>query len=229
MMPNLDKDALTVGSTLILPHMIIYTINEREGCAKVDRRDAQPTSDYQINSVLETPVYGVNCREYLFGGGQYNVMEHYSHMERRVDESWTMFQKFVVSEFGTHDIISCEDLINYLKFKANNIVVRPNYNVDENSLAINFGLNVAEITKLTTTIKLAAKAHPDCKLDIWGLLGPFTNKILKRFLEASHPIDWWIIDDPGRQYTGSRNPRFEHPSEWYGSMYVDKVNDATLA
>jgi len=66
-------------------------------------------------------------------------------------------------------------------------------------------------------LSASARVSPDPR----AALAPFKKRLIRRYLkEAATPIEWWIVDDPSRQYTVSLNPRIEDPADWYGSSMV---------
>lgn len=49
----------------------------------------------------------------------------------------------------------------------------------------------------------------------------FKGRLLDTYLRAmAEPIQWWVVEDPGRQYTASRDPRAETPASWYGAAFA---------
>ena len=55
------------------------------------------------------------------------------------------------------------------------------------------------------------------------VLEPFIEKILARYEELRETrLDWWIVDEPGRQWTASLNPAIVEPKVWYGPWYYER-------
>lgn len=86
------------------------------------------------------------------------------------------------------------------------------------------------IGKATRIYDERAALHPGAVIDFYTPFLPWivaTREKLSALRER--PLRWWIVQDPGRQYTASVNPRCEEPAEWYGADYVADPAEARAA
>ena len=90
------------------------------------------------------------------------------------------------------------------------------------------GLSLLEIFGLMTTVMVVQRNHPDRKIDLSETLQPMVIAALNRYDAVVQDEDanvvkrslkYWIIDNPGAQFTGSLNPRSMTLRATYGSVY----------
>jgi len=231
MMPNLNKDLLVVGETLRLPHMALHTLAKHDtyvkGIILVDTGDTSRSDYYFHREGLAAD--RINCSEYLQGGTWFAVIEQrvLGISRGRAFAAWDMFKNCKISEPNVNDLVTRDALCKHLNWRAHYICITQSGKIDYRILVDEFKLTSDEVIKLITATEIASKEFPHRPLNVYKALKPAREKVLAA-LDALAPqaIEWWIITDPGRQYTGSLNPQFEHPSEWYGSAYVCETTQA---
>ena len=80
-----------------------------------------------------------------------------------------------------------------------------------------FRLNKDQIMRVIDVVLRTRITHPHQSIDLSPTLLPICDEIVATYnLMANVPIDWWIIEEPSRQYTVSRDLRLEDPMLWYG-------------
>lgn len=79
-----------------------------------------------------------------------------------------------------------------------------------------------EILRFSLSVIEYAERYPRQQLDPTLALDKF-RKILDQKYEdcLMKPIEWWITQNPERQYTASINPCMEDPVTWYGQAAFD--------
>jgi len=82
-----------------------------------------------------------------------------------------------------------------------------------------FGLDDAQVAKLLSAVSDAVAANPGRRLDLSRALAPFRAALLAKYDQVPQAVGWWIVTDPGRQYTASLDPRMEDPASWYGDAF----------
>lgn len=80
-----------------------------------------------------------------------------------------------------------------------------------------FGMTKDDVLKLVTRLVLDG-GH----LNIGIVLDHLCSCVMRKLRESDgHQLGFWIVVDPGRQWTASRNPAVASAEEYYGEYYVE--------
>lgn len=100
-----------------------------------------------------------------------------------------------------------------------------NGHVNVRSLRRVLGLSDAEIAELSVA---AAGAFATARrVGAAGALAPFRAALVAKYDATPATLSWWIVADPSRQFSGSRDPRPSSPREWYGALFAERVDEPT--
>lgn len=240
-LPHLNTDLLRRNEMFELPHLRIMPRVVRTnfiagdlglpiGADSVDS-DYGPRVNLRhwdvIDAVLYNPVHS-NIRALADGSRRLVVMGgvHLSKEPHMRDEVFPIpFLDFV--ETGGPKLSAVLDRARFEKQLDSYIrcVVDGKGRISLGRLRHVFGLNDAELFKLSIAVAAVQAKHPGRRLDLTAALAPYREKLVQKYEAMPDVIEWWIRDDPGRQYTASREPRIEDPAVWYGKGYCDKPKD----
>lgn len=235
-LPNLRPGALEKGTPLQLPHLTLVPTVVRGpfavGTISLPAGAPASSSDYdpigaRVWSISLTVGWApaqINIQQLANGRGRYIVMGLTENNPRRQWQSdpttsGIPYASYVNAEPCLHDIIPRSEFTRIVDQSTRSAVNRRGI-VNNVVLRNLFGLTVAELSGFTSAAALAAAQNPGRRIDMSPSLARFRNALFAAYEEAPAAIDWWIVVDPSRQHTASRDPRIEDPEVWYGDAYV---------
>lgn len=101
-----------------------------------------------------------------------------------------------------------------------------NGRVNVRSLRRVLGLSEAEIAEISAAAASAFAAGA-LRVDAGAALAPFRAALVGRYDAAPATLAWWIVEDPSRQFSASRDPRPVSAREWYGAAFAERVEEPT--
>lgn len=246
-MPNLDTSKLVKNEKFDLAHLSLTASvirgNFLVGVAAVNEK--QPSSDYGFASkssaiqrryrsrFYDTVAFGVaplNVRQIASGAGQFCVAAvidndgmSWRRRRRRFGKPNQMipFHKYAGARAGpsVDDILPLETLEAIIDHGICGVVNHQG-GISLRTLRNHLSLDSAQLIKFIEVVSEAMLTTMPKHIDLVDALAPFRAKLVEKWKAYPKEIAWWIKEDPGRQYTASRNPRIENPQEWYGAAYV---------
>ena len=98
--------------------------------------------------------------------------------------------------------------------------------VNVRSLRRVLGLSESEIAEMSAAAAsaFATGARRVCAL---GALAPFRAALVAKYDATPSALAWWIVDDPSRQFSATRDPRPASAREWYGAAFAERVEEPT--
>ena len=84
-----------------------------------------------------------------------------------------------------------------------------------------FALSDAELAAVVVAAARAVDARAG-RISAERALAPFKAAVLAAYDATPAAIGWWIVADPSRQFTVTRDPAPETPREWYGAAFVER-------
>lgn len=238
---DLKAGVLTAGATTRLPHLVLNTLVARGNRAtgSVSLPAPQPDSDYGGN--LHNPSLRPRRGEWSgynsFAADFVNLAHLAAGTERYViirvanlrllarerddgdldyDEEWIPLRTYADDppDFGA--VFDPDMFEAALERVVDGAISRTNQ-IRITGLAKYLGLTPAEVVNFVQAAITAITSNPGARVSAVDALAPFRARIRARYDAAAlRPIEWWIKQDPGRQYTSSLNPRMEDPAAWYG-------------
>lgn len=238
-LPNLRPGALEKGTPLQLPHLtLVPTVVRGQfavGIISLPAGAPESSSDYDpmgarawsVRSAVDWAPARINIQELASGRGRYIVMGLAENNPRRQWQSdpatsGIPYASYVNAEPGLHDLIPRPVFTRIVDQSTRSVVTRRGV-VNNVVLRNLFGLSVAELSGFTSAVALAREQNPGRRIDMSPSLTRFRDALFAAYEEAPTAIDWWIIVEPSRQHTASRNPRAADPAVWYGDAYVADV------
>ena len=100
-----------------------------------------------------------------------------------------------------------------------------NGRVNARSLRRVLGLGDAEIAELT--VAAAGAFETARRIGAAGALAPFRASLVAKYDATPAALEWWIVADPSRQFSATRDPRPSSPREWYGAAFAERVDAPT--
>ena len=242
-LPNLRPGALEKGTPLQLPHLTLVPTAVRGpfavGTIGLPAGTPAASSDYDpigarawsARSTVGWAPARINIQELASGRGLYTVMGITENNPRRQGQSdpatsGIPYASYVNAEPGLHEIIPRSELARVVDQSMRSVVNRRGV-VNNVVLRNLFGLSVAELSGFTSAVALAAAQNPGRRIDMSPSLARFRNALFTAYEAAPSTIDWWIVVEPSRQHTASRDPRIEAPAVWYGDAYVGEAKPPT--
>ena len=233
--PFKEGRTITIASGLKLTPEKVFSPLVCSG--KVSYGPARDISDYDREAMRQSPNIspsdyrkskadadailageGVTLRAYY-----QNTRDDHGHMEGKP----LRFDQF--SRSGTpltHHILPRQKFLYELKELVRNTITKRGA-LDGLSLQ-KLGLSHLQIFGLMTAVMAVQGKYPDRKIDLSETLEPMVVAALARYDavvqdEATDVVKFslrfWIIDNPGAQFTGSLNPRSMTLGATYGSVY----------
>jgi hypothetical protein len=127
------------------------------------------------------------------------------------------FARFAEKEPGLADVLPREKLRDALDDSLSGAYKDKKVNLEVMRRMLQ--MTPEEITRLTLAVTRLQSENPGRALDLRAALTPFKNRVLAAYDATPTEITWWIVHEPGRQFTASVNPRMEDPAAWYGEAY----------
>jgi hypothetical protein len=232
-MPNLDIARLSKSVTSILPYCKLTPTRVRGNFAagKVELIATQPTSDYEPIKPNIDPSWRVRGMD-KYGKNYINLKmitadkplviltyhdEH--HRWRRYDSHVINYGSFW-NEPTKETIIPRPTLKHAIDRIAKGIVDRIG-RVNVVALKQVFKMSDDHIIQLVSAVSAATAENPGARIDVTPSLAQHIDHLLSKYDDRPSAIQWWILNDPTRQYTSSINPRVSNPADWYGTWYKD--------
>ncbi|MFA6166955.1 MAG: RING finger domain-containing protein [Gemmatimonadaceae bacterium] len=229
-LPDFDRRLFVAASTVVLPHLRLDVDVAGGAMAAGSLRPpegapAPPASDYgsdyeyrwDFDRTLVRSKY-INTYQFASGRNRFVVIGYCEEISD-YDETAIPFQQYV--DRGSpmlSDIISQAQLESTLGLYARSVTPSASgVTIAITPLRRIFGLTEAEISRAVEAVSEARRLNPGRRLNIRSSLARNIRAILDRYAALPGVIPWWIIQDPGRQYTASVDPRMESPAEWYGA------------
>jgi hypothetical protein len=234
-LPNCRRDALQRGVPFVMPYLTLEprVVRGRFAVGEMSLPPGSMHSDYGAPahrsrstwSLTETAAYtpnAVNARQISANTTRFVVMDvvtkrDTSRRRWRGDPGkiGLPFESYAAAEPTRDDILPRAFYMELLNSHARG-VVNGRGQINITTLLRVFGLETAEVATFAAAVAAAAAASPGRKIDASLALARFIHTLLARYDALPNAIDWWVVTDPSRQYTGSINPIIEEPVQWYG-------------
>lgn len=125
-------------------------------------------------------------------------------------------EDFDVSPPVMSDVFSEDTFEKNLSYAATG-PIRYDGSINLLSLRDTFGMTDEEISKYATTYLMKLSKfkgrYRERKNIVDEEMKPFMDKLRKRY-EKDKIVEWWIIDDPSSQFTGSLKPKISTEKKW---------------
>jgi hypothetical protein len=230
-LPHLRRGALVKGGPLWLPHLVLRPQAVQglyaTGTAELPPGEAPPLSDYdpaELAEGVETEwsQAPINLRELVSGKGRYAIIGKINcELVRRGAEAFSgvglPLARYAAAEPTFSDALPPEEFERLVATAADSIVRGGLVNVA--ALHRVFRFTAEEVSRFTATVLGLFARHPGRKLDITPALARHRAALGAAYGAAPAKVEWWIVNDPSRQYTVSLNPRMETPDLWYGPSF----------
>lgn len=243
MMPNLRKEAIIPNTKIELTHVSlevdevidqIYMIGE----LKLPKNAVAAGTDYSPFTELQEEIseHGLedvrglsfahaksmnyNFYDVITGKDRFVLMDYYANM-------YKSRSKFTLDKYAEKggpmftEVYPRETFVKMVEKAVRRVCPPSCSNVGIATLKQIFGLNDEQIIKITMAIIDMRQRNPNKKLSLQSALQPFCDALLAKYDAVPDYISWWIVEDPGRQYSGSFDPRMENASDWYGKEAVE--------
>lgn len=233
--PHLKPGLLAKGVPLQLPHLTLEPCVVRglfaAGTLSLPAGAPAASSDYdssqtwlsQVEDLCEFGPMNINIHQLQSGENRFVVMATVerapARRRRRAADAkkGIKLARYAEKEPTLKDLLGREALAKHLERLAKG-VVDPHGHVNIRSLRLVFGLNEEQVGRVLKAVSDALVKNLGRRLDLSAALAPFRTAVLAKYdaLGADSAIPWWIVTEPGRQFTASNDPRMEKPEEWYG-------------
>ena len=227
--PHLRRDALAAPGVVRLEHLELEVLETAgRGPAKGMVRlpgdlVAPPTSDYTPDNENSTGIVDDNEERTVPG------LRDDLRMRANVYQL-TRSQRFLATPSVEDllfpnatprlpDCLTRARLVRYLQQSLSHVLldVRGRATlrgrIDVTCLSFVYGLSPAQVGQFAAAV---AAVPGRGRIDPSAALEPFIERALRAYDTHPGDIAWWIVDEPGRQWTAACNPRMEDPIEWYG-------------
>jgi hypothetical protein len=237
-LPDFRRDTLKRGVPFEMPHLTLVprvvrglfavgTLALPPGSSAFDSDYGAPTRKHSVWSISEIKTWYpkmINARQISNNARRFVVIDIVEKRRRR----WRgdnvklglPFGDYCTAEPSLTDILPRLFYEELLASQARS-AVNSRGHINIRTLGSVFNLNSDEISKLVCAVTTAVAANPKCKYNLAPALARFQRALVERYDAMPNSIDWWIVTDPSRQYTGSINPIIEDPAQWYGDVAFD--------
>lgn len=219
-------DSLEGGNTLAAGTLVLPPGTPAAG-SDYDREPVTPTHSYWFDSTIRT----VETNAYRIATGHDNfVVVGQVTNERRSSTALPIpFQDYVAKGSPMlSDLISRFQLEKALDRHAKAATLGYiGVVINFTPLRKIFGLTEAEIARLIEAVTETRRLNPGKRLTVAAALAQRRRAIIDRYSALPDVVQWWITQDPGRQYTASVDPRMENAAEWYGAAFTEAPSAPT--
>jgi len=244
-LPRLKIGAFAKGVPLRLPHIVLTpaVVSRRFAVGTIsleggDVHDPIPVSDYDNYAIASHvrlsarmanrsfyQINYVNIRAIITGGPLVMFRALISDSHGRFSTNGVKFG-LPIDLFAKYGPPTVEHLLSRNAFmkKINKTcslnIKGDGSNIPYELLRNTLGFSTEQLLALTSSV-VSLSLTKQSTLSLSTALAPFHEAIVRKYnARAAVPIEWWIVSDPGRQYTASQNPRMENPVEWYGLDFL---------
>ena len=118
-------------------------------------------------------------------------------------------------------MLSAERMSLVLEKAVNNALHGyPTQRTNPKSMMKLLGMTEGDVARVNDAFTSAIRKHPGRMFCITSALERFCVALTERYIERKDDeLDWWIVEDPGSQWTASMTPVAVSPEDWYGDKF----------
>jgi hypothetical protein len=253
-LPHLDTAAIAAGQKLKMPHLQLEASavegNFIRGTLVALQEDGTPLNVHSVSdySALETCAEPQELRARPYITHYHNALRVVRGRRdflasrmiairdcgtchcavTRFDRPFIPYDEVTKGATLLRDLLTAGEFENSIKAAVSSICDGDRINFIP--LIHVFGLTLATVEGLVRRMLEARAAGVSYRGVLSALKVTFATlleKCRERYKAAADTIvEWWITEDPGRQYTASRNPRIEDPATWYGTAFARAATES---